>query len=249
MPISLLTLMLIAGFAAFTQGFCGFGYGIVTMALLSLLTAEMERGSVFVMLSIVVLLLDLMRRSKSHGGVDWPKVGLLFLGLMAGQPLGYWFVLNYDKMGIFRVAFGVALILFAVYGIVRPHVKRRIPTFLAPVFGFFCGVLSGAFASGGPPAVIYFYSQEDDPRRAIGSLQAIFLLACFFRIGVVLVGGKGIGGRIMLQSALVAPVILVVTGLAHRLSRRVSPKLFLIVVYGLIVAAGITNVAKGLGGW
>lgn len=246
MPISLLSLMLIAGFAAFTQGFCGFGYGIITMAVMSLLTAEMERASVFVMLSIIVLLLELMRRSRSDGGVDWPQVGLMFLGLMVGQPLGYWFVLNYDKVGIFRIAFGSALILFALNGILRPHVKRRIPTFLAPIFGFFCGVLSGAFASGGPPAVIYFYSQEDDPRRAVASLQAIFLLACFFRILVVLVGGKAIGGQLILQSVLVAPVILITTALAHRLSRRVSPKLFLIVVYGLIVAAGITNVVKGI---
>lgn len=246
MPVDLWLLVAFTLVAAFTQGFCGFGYGIIVMALLSLVTAELERASVFVTLSIIVVIVVLMLRSQADRRVDWKRVGLAFCGIMVGSPLGYWFVLRCDKMPVFRVAFGVALILFALNGIIRPHIKRYMPLRFAPAFGVCSGLLSGAFASGGPPLVLYFYAQEDDPRLAVSSLQAVFMGAAFYRVVVILLGGKGITGQLLTQAACAAPFIVVVTMLGYRLSKRVTTTAFMIVVYALVILAGVINVAKGV---
>jgi len=246
MAVDLWLLVLFTVIAAFTQGFSGFGYGIVLMALLSMVTAEMERASVFVTLSIVVVIVVLMLRSRRDRCVNWKRVGLIFTGILIGSPVGYRFVLHCDKMPVFRIVFGVALILFALNGIVRPHIKRHIPVGFAPLFGVCSGLLSGAFASGGPPLVLYFYSQEDDPRHAVSSLQAVFLSAAFYRVIVILAGGKGISGQLLLQAGCTAPLILVMTTLGYRLSKRVTATSFMGIVYGLVILAGVINVVKGV---
>ncbi len=248
MSIHIALLTTISVFAAFTQGFCCFGYGIMAMALLSLVTAEMERATVFVSLSILVILLALMHRSSRDHPIHWGRVGLVFAGILAGSPVGYWFVLTHGRMPVFRLALGVVLILFALNGMFRPHIKRSISLGWAPLFGVLCGILSGAFSSGGPPVVIYFYSQEEDPRRAMGALQAVFLGAALYRLVVVMTMGGGVGGELLIQAAWVAPIVLLTTTFAHGLTRRVSRRTFMAIVYALVILAGLINTVRGLRG-
>ncbi|MCA1809963.1 MAG: sulfite exporter TauE/SafE family protein [Lentisphaerae bacterium] len=228
MDISLIALLLIGAGAAFTQGFSGFGFGITFMAMLSLAGRDMERASVFVSITVIMIVVTLPT------------------GLLITLPLGYRFILNYGDMPVSQIVLGVVLMLFAFNRMRKPHVKRHIPSLLAPVFGMCSGLLSGAFSSGGPPVVMYLYSQEDDPRMAVGTAQAVFLGAGIYRLAVVMAGERGISEQLLVQSLLVAPVIIAATIIGARAARKFSVRPFLLTVYGLILFAGLLNIVRGL---
>lgn len=246
MDVNLLILALLAVGAAFAQGFCGFGYGILSMAGLSLMAVDLERASVYVTLTVLALVTTVLIRSRKDMKVDWRQAGLLFLGMLVGSPIGYWFILTCGEMPTFRLVFGVALIVFAINGLAKPHLKRDLPEWLAPVFGLFGGLLSGAFSSGGPPTVLYLYAQEHDPRMAVSSLQTVFLGAGLYRLLNVFVTGPGVGGRLWLESAVAAPVVVAGAAGGYCVARRVSSKGFLAGVYALIVLAGLINIGKAV---
>ncbi|MCF7854737.1 MAG: sulfite exporter TauE/SafE family protein [Candidatus Pacebacteria bacterium] len=245
MDTGLLILICFTALAAFVQGFCGFGYGILLMAQLSFASSQMERASVFVTLSIIPLLIVLILRSRHVAKIDWKQGLYVSGGMLVCIPIGYGFVYTYGSMPIFRMVFGAALMLFALNGMCRPHIKRKIPSATAPVFGGFSGVLSGAFSSGGPPLVLYFYAQEDDPRQAVGTLQIAFLFAAFYRLFVVVAFGGGLSWDLTLKAVLVTPSVLILTVVAHILASRTNRAVFVKVVHSLILCAGIVNVVKG----
>jgi uncharacterized membrane protein YfcA len=246
MDINSLLLAVIVFGAAFAQGFSGFGYGILAMAMLSLLTTDLERASVFVTLSVMVLVTTLLLRSRRDVRIDWKQAAGLSLGVLAGSPFGYWFMLRQGGMPVCRLVFGVVLVLFALNGLLKPHVRRHIAMPLAPLFGVFSGLLSGAFSSGGPPIVLYLYSQEDDPRLAVGTVQAVFCFASLYRLVLVGVGERGFTADVLTPAALLAPVVILGTLAGYMAARRVSCRTFLLGVYAVIIAAGAMNIAKGM---
>ncbi len=232
--------------AAFAQGFSGFGYGLLGMAMLSLAATSIERASVFISLTVTVLTVTLLFRSRRDVLVDWRQAGCLLAGILAGSPLGYRFVLRQGEMPICRIVFGAVLILFALNGLLKPHIRRRIPLVFAPVLGVFSGLLSGAFASGGPPIVLYLYAQEEDPRLAVGTAQAVFLGSSLYRLGIVGLGERGFTAGLILVSVAMLPVVILGTLTGYMAARRVSCRVFLFLAYSLIVAAGALNIARGL---
>ncbi len=234
--------------AALAQGFSGFGFGIILMAAMSMMGADLERTSVLATMLSLVLVVSLLLLSNGRMKVNWKQAGLMGLGLIVGVPIGYRLLLRYGEMPVCRLIFGLVLIAFALNRICSPHLKRRIPLIFAPAFGLCSGLLSGAFASGGPPVVMYLYAQEDDPRKAIGTIQAVFMGGNLYRLLIVMCGARGISGELGLRAALLAPVV-VLAGLAgFRLAHRFSLRPFLLVVYAVIILSGCVNVYKGICG-
>jgi uncharacterized membrane protein YfcA len=246
MDINLALLAAIAFGAAFAQGFSGFGYGILAMAMLSLFTPSIERASVFVTVSVTVLVITLLVRSRRDVRIDWKQASLLLLGVLAGSPLGYWFVLRQGDLPICRIVFGIVLLLFALNGLLKPHLKRHIPVALAPAFGAGSGLLSGAFASGGPPVVLYLYAQEDDPRLAVGTIQVVFLGSSIYRLAIIGGGERGFTPDVLRLAVGMIPVVMLGTLAGYMAARKVSCRTFLLGAYTLIVTAGAMNIAKGL---
>ena len=246
METSLYMLAAICLGAALAQGFSGFGFGIVMMASLSMCGADLERASVLTTMLSTVLVVSLLLQTRRYMRVDWKQAGLLGIGLLAGVPIGYRLLLHYGGLPVGRIVFGIVLIAFAVNRMVTPHLKRRIPLFLAPVFGLFSGLLGGAFSSGGPPVVIYLYAQEDDPRQAVGTTQAVFLSSNIYRLGLVACGERGLSAALGWQALLLAPVAVVAGMVGFRLARRFSLRPFLAAVYGVIILSGCINIYKGV---
>ncbi len=246
MNVGFWVLLAVSAGAAFAQGFSGFGYGILLMSGLSLLGADMERASVFSTLTALIQVAALLVRSRRLMRVDWKTAAWVTAGIMLALPFGYRFILRHGDAPVFRVVFGVSLVIFAVFRAVRPHVRRHISTLWAPVFGAASGLLSGAFASGGPPVVIYLYAREDDPRLAFGTIQAVFLGSSLYRLAVVLFGERGITSDILMPALALGPLVVLCTLAGFYASRRFSVRPFLLAVYSLIILAGFVNILKGL---
>jgi len=245
---TLLAIILVFGvtiFASFAAGFSGFGATLLIMAGLSWYVPEPERLSAVCMLVGVVIMGSIFFISRLESPIDWRSVGLLYAGLLPSLPIGYQVIQKYGASPVFLVILGIVLICFAVNGLVRPRFPR-VHFFWAVPLGFLSGFLSGAFISGGPPMVLYLYSREQDPRRAVVSLQTIFLMAMATRILVTESIGPGLSPEIWLWFLGVLPVVLVSTLIGRYCARRVSAESFTQAVYMLIGIGGAVNIMKGL---
>jgi hypothetical protein len=92
--------------------------------------------------------------------------------------------------------------------------------------------------------VLYLYAREDDPRMAVGSLQAVFLGAGLYRLLVVTVAGRGVGALLCLQTLFTAPAVGLGVACGFWVARKTSARRFLTAVYGLIALAGVLNLVK-----
>jgi len=234
--------------AAFVQGYAGFGFGIVSIALLALLPRGMAGMAVVVTLCATAVVLLLLRLSHAEKGVRWRRVGQLVVGSVAGMPLGYWFIHTFGDRAVFRVALGVALIAFAVNGLFGRQARRKLAGWVGVAAGVCSGFLSGAFVSGGPPVILYLYSLADDPRDMKATIQAVFVANLVYRHTAIAVAGDYVPSVLALAGfAVPAGVIALYVG--HRLCRYGSVALFRRIVFGLIGAFGMVLIVRAAGAW
>ncbi len=234
-------LIVFALFAAFAHGFSGFGFGILLMVFLSFAGAGLERASVLVTLLAFGVTLWILFGARREFRVDWAAVGRLFLGTLAGLPLGYWFVCRYGQAPAGRIVFGGVLVLFAIQGLWKPNFRVAIPDWLSVGVGAVGGFLGGAFSTSGPPFVYYLYFRERDPRVAKRTIQVIFAFLGIYRIFIIVFGPHGISGALLGTASWVAPVVVLGAWLGHRASRTASSAVFVRTVYVLLAFAGVTQ--------
>ncbi len=232
-------------FASFTMGFSGFGAGILTMAGLSWYVPDPERLSAVSMLISPMIMASIFVTSRREAKVDWAAVGLLYIGMLLGMPIGYGVIQKYGTSPFFIIALGVVLTVFAVNGLVRPKFSK-VPFGLGVPLGFAGGFITGAFVSGGPPLVYYLYSREQDPRQAVSSLQVVFLMGTATRIVITESSGPGLSWEIWGWFFAMLPVVIVVSQLAYRFSKKVRAERFTQTVYAIIGIGGIMNLVKGI---
>jgi uncharacterized protein len=235
--------MLAAG--ALVQGYSGFGFGILATSLLALLDLNMAGMAAVVTFGALCTSLVLLPITRAEAHIDWRRALLILSGNLCGQPAGYWFIHTWGDRPVFRIALGAVLLAFAVNGMVTPHVRRRLPLALAPAVGLAGGFLAGAFVTGGPPVILYLYSQTDDPRTMKATVQFIFLISTAYRL--VWVGVSGDMTLPVVRLALLSlPVVLPVLVLAHALSKRISVAGFRRAVFAVILLTGGAVLGRGL---
>ncbi len=233
-------------FAAFTQGFAGFGFGILAMAQMSLFVPGMERASVVVSLVSLVVACATMAMDREAGRVDWKGYCLLAPGTLLGVPLGYRFLEAFGGSALFQAVFGVVLIGFGWNGLARPHLHRPAPLWLAGPMGLASGMISGAACSGGPPLVIYLYSRVADPRMARSTLALLFATSSLWRVVSVHFGPRPVDGPVLAWAGLLAVPAIVVAAWAHVWSRRFSARAFTMAVSVVLAGIGLLQLAGAL---
>ena len=172
----------------------------------------------------------------------------MLTGTAFGQPLGYWFVHTCGDQPAFRLILGAVLMVFAVTGLLTPHVRRQLHYGFGVGAGLLGGFLGGAFVTGGPPVVMYLYSQADEPRDMKATIQFVFISSLLYRLVWVVVAGDwslGVAKLALLAVPLAIPILIG----AHWLSKYGSATRFRRVVYALIMLMGTGLLVKGLAMW
>lgn len=234
--------------AAFVQGYSGFGFGIVASSLLAFSDLPMLQMTVAITVATGFLTVLLLRLSHGDTRAEWRQGLLVLAGVVAGQPLGYWFIHAWGDEPVFRVALGTVLVVFGAVGMATPQIRRRLPPLVGVGAGMAGGFLSGAFVTGGPPIVAYLYSQHDDPRRMKATVQFVFLSSVGFRLACISAAGDWSTGTIKL-ALVILPAIVPAVVAGHYLSRRASTDSFRRVVYVLILLTGVGVLGKGVVAW
>jgi len=180
----LLVLLIMLG-TTFIRAAMGFGNALIAMPLLILLVGVKTAAPLVGLLGLLIAVLMLMGAWRN---IDFQDAWRLVLSTLVGIPVGLYFLISMPERYV-RVVLGVVLIAFGLYnlfGLRLPRIQRQ---GFALIFGFFAGILGGAYNSNGPPVVIYGVMRDWPPEKFRATLQGYFLVTA---VGIV--AGQGISG-------------------------------------------------------
>ncbi|MBI3192135.1 MAG: sulfite exporter TauE/SafE family protein, partial [Pedosphaera parvula] len=178
--------VLVVSLAGFAQGLTGFGFGLIAIALLPLLMNLKEAVALTALLNLFVCGKTFLA-IRAH--YSW-RAGLgLVLGAGLGVPVGTCVLVQLDEGLLLRVLGSVMLLCSANELMLSHRQPRRLAKWLGFPFGLVSGALSGAFGTGGAPAIAFTYSQAWSKEQVVAALQVVFGLSALLRL--LLLGNAG----------------------------------------------------------
>ena len=193
-PIQIASIALVLAAAGFIQGLTGFGFAIVGMGFLPMITPDWKASMTLVAVNSVLIPFVLLKR---HGGEFSlrPALGLT-LGNVVGTYLGFKFMEQHFDGSWFIRSFGAVLVIFSIFDLVQSSRKNAVFSIhhsLGIPFGLAGGFFGGAFNISGPPVVAYVYSQGWTKSRIIATMQVVFVCGSVCRM--LLMGSHGFFNR------------------------------------------------------
>jgi hypothetical protein len=221
--------------AAFTQGLIGFGSGIIALALLALIWDIQQVVAITSVFSIVICIV-LTWRLRRH--IVFAEIRPLLGGAAFGIPLGVIALLKVDA-GLIRGVLGLLLVFYVLWSLRgRQSGGKRLSRKWAFPVGFCSGLLTGAFNTGGPPAVIYGTEREWGTHGFRANIQSFFTpcaaLALYFYIDNGIITSATLNLNLQLFVFLLLGMFL-----GDRLAERVNPELFRRIILGALFFIGL----------
>lgn len=215
---SVLAVAVVIAVGGLVRGFGGFGASMVWAAGMSLF---LDPVVVVPTVLILEILASVQLLPSVWHQVNWRSLRWLLAGVAVGLPLGVWVLVRADDRPL-RIAIAAAIAVAAVlmaFGRGRAELPGR-PTTIA--VGTASGALNGAFAIGGPPAILMYFSSPQQVEAGRASLIAFFF--CTDALGVTVASGAGLVDRAVLgQATVLWPVSLLGVALGALVHRRVGP--------------------------
>jgi hypothetical protein len=232
--MSQLFTLIVIFLAIFTQSLTGFGSGLVSMAFLPEILGVKTAVPLVV---LVTATLEAVLLLRFRGAFNLKAVGPLILASIVGIPIGIWALRRLDEQVLLTVL-GAVMAGYALYALLNLKLPELKHPAWAIIFGFFSGLLSGAYSVGGPPAIIYGSCRGWKPDEFRSNLQGLFLVN-----DVLSVMGHGLSGNLTPQVwriyLLALPVLALGILAGAAVDRHIDPRLFRKLVLILLVVMGV----------
>ncbi|OSP56392.1 hypothetical protein BV911_03125 [Pseudoruegeria sp. SK021] len=221
------------------------GVGMLATPVLAMVMSPVQAASI---LLPILALQDLVSITSYRRAVAWPVVWKLVPGAALGILTGYLFAASLPQ-AFMALALGVISVVFGTRGFVRSSrdtgpgkAGSRVGGI---IFGFISGLTSMIAHAGAPPFQMYVLPQKLSKDLFIGTTIIFFAMMNYTKIIPYIVLGQ-LDLSTLWASALLAPWA-VASGLAGLwIVRRVNPKTFEKVIFGLLVAVGLKLIVDGL---
>lgn len=230
----LILILLVIFISTLLRSAFGFGNALIAMPLLILLLDLKTATPLVALVGIVTALVMLLREWRQ---LEIREVLSLLLASLAGIPVGLYLLVSLPE-NIIKGILGLVLILFGVFnltGITLPKLKGK---WLALPFGFFSGILGGAYNANGPPIVIYGLLRAWNKKKFRVTLQGYFLLT-----GAVVSAGHGLSGlwsrQVLIYFLISLPVVVLGVLAGGRLAKRFSEEQFNRALNLILVTLGL----------
>ncbi len=234
--------------AGLVQGTLGFGFGMISMAVLPHWFGVREVVPVVSLLGLVICVSVYWRWRAS---LDLASIRPVLLGITVGAPLGAYLLSSVDR----RLALGLlgsVMLLVAVPSMLAACRKRSLaarPTgtsrAVGVLAGFISGLFGGAFNTGGPPVILYGSAKAWSPAAFRANLQVVFFFSSVLQLGVL--ARTGVATRASLElTAIGLPAILCGVALGTTLAKRLDTERFRIVVWALLIVLASNYLRQAL---
>lgn len=199
--VVMLVALLVAGIFS---GMTGFGFSLIATPLLSLIMSVKETSALVLIFIFFTSFVSFYRLRRSF---SWKLTWDYVIGIALGVWVGVYALVKMDEM-ILRCALGWVLIGVSIYEL---FLKKKLSAEFIRKCGFplalMSGALAGSFNMGGPPAVVYAYSQRWTKEDVIIQLQNIFFISGILRVSAVGLSGAMNSHLVMLCLLGVLPVL------------------------------------------
>ena len=232
MTLILVLLIIFAG--VFTQSVAGFGSALVMMPLLTSVIGLAQAAPLVSMLGVLTQIVLMLYFRQEMRFCHICRLIVLALVVIA---FGLWFVLCLDG-DVSTAVLGFVVFGYAVYALLNlklPALKRP---FYGYVFGFFGGLLAGAFNTPGPPYVSYGDGRQWPPSEFKGNLQPIFFVGAIVVFSGHLMSNN-ITPTIFGYFLRAIPIWLTALGIGLWLGNKIPAPIFRRLVLVLLVIIGL----------
>lgn len=231
-------------FACFLRGVTGFGQNLVLAPILVLLIEPRAVVVTNLILAITssLLLLPYVKRHFKPG-----KVLPLAAGALAGIPLGTLCIKVIDASAL-KVLIGGLTVAFAIpiaLGTTLTFRRQRLASIIA---GLVSGAVNASTSLGGPPLVLFMYSQKWAKELSYASL-AIALLGISGLSLVALALSGLVDSGTTLGALSLLPALAIGLFIGTRVFSRMNVRAFRLLGIGVVIVSGIVGVLSGMGIW
>lgn len=231
---TILAILIIIFIGSFIRSAIGFGEAVVGMPLLAFFIDIKTATPLMALTASTLAILLLFTSWKKISIKDtWPFI----LSTAIGLPVGLYYLKNTSDE-LIKATLGVLLVLFGIYYLFvknLPHFKNEKLSFL---FGFFAGILGGAYNTNGPPTVIYGVLRRWSAQNFRATLQGIF-----FPTGLIITISHGISGlwtgSVITSYLYALPVIVLGFYLGNKIHHKLNEDEFKKIIYIFILIIGV----------
>ncbi|GMR15718.1 MAG: sulfite exporter TauE/SafE family protein [Gammaproteobacteria bacterium] len=221
------------------RGVTGFGSGLIATPLL-VLFLPLTFTIPFISLLDMTASITHITHTRQH--ISWKVILRAIPFAFIGVPIGLLTLQTIDTQILVKVL-GVFIVLFAVYSLISPKLKKS-NSIIWPAFGGFFGSLVGAmFGTGGPFYVFYFQLQQLDKSVFRATCAAVFLID-----GLIRAFGFAVSGfytsTVLLSIAYALPVMFFAMYIGNHLHTNISQRTFQKAIGIFLVFSGFALILK-----
>jgi uncharacterized membrane protein YfcA len=243
--MGLAPLVAFAGFAAvaaYVQTLTGFAFGLVMMGAIALvgLLPLPDAAAMVGMLTLVNATQMLIQggwREIAHR-----ELRLILLASLPSLLLGYALLewLADTRADLLKIGLGVVIMMSSLQLAIRPAgLAKRSSDASFVGFGVISGLMSGLFATGGPPLVYHLFRQPMPHERIRETLVTAFGAAQVVRLVLVAASGN-LPAMSPVALVLAVPTVMLMTYAARRWPPSLSQRTMRKIVFALLFLSGLS---------
>lgn len=221
------------------RGVTGFGSGLISTPLLALF---LPLTFVIPFISILDITASLTHVIHTRQHISWKTIAKAIPFAFIGVPLGLFVLKSIDTLILVK-ALGIFIILFAIYSLIAPKLKKS-DLLIWPAFGGFFGSLIGTmFGTGGPFYVFYFHLQHLDKTVFRATCAATFLVD-----GLIRATGFTLSGyyttTVLTNIAFALPIMFLAMYIGEHLHTNITQRTFQKAIGIFLIFSGFALLLK-----
>jgi uncharacterized membrane protein YfcA len=230
----------VAGGAAFNQAIVGFGYALLAVPLISLVTTASQA---VVIVSLIGLPVTITMAIRHHDHIEWKAVRSITVASVAGMPLGL-IVLTVVSDSVLRFIIGGVVLVLATMiasGLRTTRAVRAVNI----ASGFASGVLSTSTGTNGPPLVLGLRVRGLSNQQFRSTISVLFAMSGAVSLLLFVAIGR-VDGEALSHAAVGYPFMVLGWFIGDRIAPRVQERFFSRLVIGLLYLSAISALVSAL---
>jgi uncharacterized membrane protein YfcA len=236
--VSLIILIVVVAF--FAQSIFGFGGGLISIPLLSLLVSVQEAVTLVLIFQVSMGILIV----KTYKDTSWKVVVPVTAGLLVGTFIGTFFLAAVSD-AFLRRFLAVSTLVFLVKMVFFPNLKfgKLRDTRQGLVSGVVGGFFQGMIGTGGPVFVMYLSAALPDMVAFRASLIYLLFVSNVVRLVISIPAGL-LNAEIFRVAGVGAPLFLVAIFLGQRIHYMIKEAFYRYCVYAILFFSALSLFLK-----